>query len=99
MALYPWCDGSDTLATPLLILIGARDDWTPAARCRKQVAALGPGSPARLEVYPGAHHGFDFEGLDEEQDGHVIRHHPEAAKDAIDTARAFLAGHLTQRAE
>jgi dienelactone hydrolase len=45
---------------PLLVLIGAKDDWTPAAPCMQwteRVQALG--APMRLKVYPEAHHGFD----------------------------------------
>jgi len=45
---------------PLLILIGALDDWTPAEPCRKLAAAAQEkGYPVEIEVYPGAHHAFD----------------------------------------
>jgi len=45
---------------PLLILIGEKDDWTPAEPCRKLTeAARGAGYPVTLKVYPGAHHSFD----------------------------------------
>ena len=45
---------------PLLILIGERDDWTPAEPCRKLAAAAQrAGYPVEIEVYPGAHHAFD----------------------------------------
>jgi dienelactone hydrolase len=45
---------------PLLILIGEKDDWTPAAPCRKLTeAAQQAGYPVRLKVYPGAYHSFD----------------------------------------
>ena len=46
--------------TPLLVLIGAKDDWTPAAPCvpwTERAQTLG--APMRLKVYPNAHHGFD----------------------------------------
>jgi len=94
VAFYPWCAGSAALATPLLILIGERDDWTPAERCSRQGFALGPQDSVALKIYPGAYHGFDFEGLDLEQDGHVLRYDAAAAADAIDRTRAFLARHL-----
>ena len=45
---------------PLLVLIGAKDDWTPAAPCvqwTERAQALG--APMRIKVYPDAHHGFD----------------------------------------
>ena len=45
---------------PLLILIGALDDWTPAEPCRKLAeAAQSAGYPVEIKVYPGTHHSFD----------------------------------------
>ena len=45
---------------PLLILIGALDDWTPAEPCRKLAeVAQSAGYPVEIKVYPGAHHSFD----------------------------------------
>jgi dienelactone hydrolase len=45
---------------PLLILIGALDDWTPAEPCRKLAeAARSAGYPVEIKVYPGTHHSFD----------------------------------------
>jgi dienelactone hydrolase len=47
-------------AAPLLILIGEKDDWTPAAYCQKLAdAAQGAGYPVSIKVYPGALHAFD----------------------------------------
>jgi len=66
VAFYPSClreypGGPDYRPyAPLLVLIGARDDWTPAAPCvqwTERAQALG--APMRLTVYPEAHHGFD----------------------------------------
>lgn len=45
---------------PLLILIGEKDDWTPAEPCRRLAeASQGAGYPVKIKVYPGAHHSFD----------------------------------------
>ena len=45
---------------PLLILIGEKDDWTPAEPCRLLTeAARQAGSPMTIKIYPGAHHSFD----------------------------------------
>ena len=70
VALYPGCratlgswhadTGTYRAAAPLLILIGDKDDWTPAGPC----VALAHSSaatphPVELVVYPGAHHSFD----------------------------------------
>lgn len=46
--------------SPLLILIGENDDWTPAEPCRKLTEAAQQASyPVRIKIYPGAHHSFD----------------------------------------
>jgi dienelactone hydrolase len=45
---------------PVLILIGDRDDWTPAEDCRAMVeASRAAGYPVTIKIYPGAHHAFD----------------------------------------
>jgi len=63
VALYPRCDlhaGVYRPAAPLLILIGEKDDWTPAAPCRQLAAdARAAGHPVTIKVYPNAHHSFD----------------------------------------
>lgn len=66
VALYPGCNarfgewrpgtsGVYRPQAPLLILVGEKDDWTPAAPCvelaeRSRAAGL----PVRTKVYPGA---------------------------------------------
>jgi dienelactone hydrolase len=43
-----------------LILIGEKDDWTPAEPCRKLAeGARDAGYPVAIKIYPGAHHSFD----------------------------------------
>src|SRR5258705_5790757 len=71
VALYPGCapwlrsgttgaDDGYRPAGPLLILIGEKDDWTPAEPCRLLAdAAQRAGSPVMIKVYPGAYHSFD----------------------------------------
>ena len=63
IAFYPFCgfdlDG-ERLATPLLMLLGEQDDWTPPAPCIRQAEVWAArGEPVSFEVYPGARHGFD----------------------------------------
>ncbi|KQZ26665.1 hypothetical protein ASD50_04575 [Mesorhizobium sp. Root552] len=94
IALYPWCDEPMEIAVPLLILTGASDDWSPAERCRTFAAVTGPSSEVVLKVYPGAHHLFDLEGVDERQDGHILRYDPEAADDAVEQIKTFLSKYL-----
>ena len=45
---------------PLLILVGERDDWTPAKPCEELTErAEAAGYPVSIKVYPGAQHSFD----------------------------------------
>jgi dienelactone hydrolase len=71
VALYPGCTtrlgswragsaGAYRPVAPLLILIGEKDDWTPAEPCQKLTeAAQKAGYPVAIKVYPGAYHSFD----------------------------------------
>lgn len=63
---YPGCKPlskrhADLGTVPLLIQIGALDDWTPSAPCETLVQQLRarPGTDVDLHVYPGSYHGFD----------------------------------------
>ncbi len=65
VALYPGCavpfvsahlDGS-----PILMLLGGKDDYTPASFCLDYAEKLrASGASVRVTVYPDANHGFDF---------------------------------------
>ncbi len=50
-------------AAPLLMLLGARDDWTPAQPCvdfaRSLQARSGGGGDITVQVYDNSYHGFD----------------------------------------
>jgi dienelactone hydrolase len=71
VALYPRCamrmgswranlTGVYHPTAPLLILIGEKDDWTPAEPCRRLTdVARRAGHPVTIKTYPGAHHSFD----------------------------------------
>ena len=61
VALYPGCGtGTYRPVAPVLILIGEKDDWTPAAPCVKLAASTrATEHPVAITVYPGAHHSFD----------------------------------------
>jgi dienelactone hydrolase len=53
-------DGVYRPLAPLLILIGEKDDWTPAAHCQDLAArSRAAGLPVAIKVYAGAHHSFD----------------------------------------
>ena len=61
VAFYPGCAAESSRGfrstAPLLVMIGASDDWTPAGPC--VALAAHSGSTVRSIVYPDAHHGFD----------------------------------------
>ncbi len=63
VAYYPFCGfdlGDEALATPLLMLLGGADDWTPAAPCAALAESwAGAGHAAEAVIYPDAPHGFD----------------------------------------
>lgn len=66
VAYYPGCSAilkqnDYALATPLLLMVGENDDWTPAAPCRELVARLSTtaAAPVEFAAYPDSYHGFD----------------------------------------
>src|SRR5262249_36392496 len=69
IAFYPGCrtpiERSEWHARiPLMILIGALDDWTAAEPCEALAAqAKAAGEPVSLVVYQGAYHDFDHPNL------------------------------------
>lgn len=103
VAFYPPCKGfKDNMTVPTLILIGALDDWTPAAECRDMVEgrdgygisrAKGIGVPPKLVVYPGAYHAFDVPGLRTPRSylGHHLEYDEAAAAQSVEAVRDFLA--------
>ena len=107
VAFYPGCrtpleTGRWRTRLPLLILIGAADDWTPAAPCVDiAAAAKANGEPVEIVTYPGAYHDFDHpnlpvhtvEGLAFTAGGSGVAHtgtNPAARADAIERAMEFL---------
>jgi dienelactone hydrolase len=93
ISYYPWCPReAQPLATDVLILIGAADDWTPSQRCVDLVARYETidGRRPMLKVYPDATHAFEIRAPDRVDFGHPEKFHPEAAADAIKLTRQFL---------
>jgi len=99
IAFYPWCRDALTepFRVPILVLIGGSDDWTPAKKCEDMQARLGPvnpdAPPLRVQVYQGAHHDFDDVAA-RNCCGHTLQYKRDAAKDAEDQVRRFLAEHI-----
>jgi dienelactone hydrolase len=62
--LYPYCNdwpvAEHVTGAPLLLLLGGRDDYTPAAPCQDYAAWFRTkGAAATVIVYPDAYHDFD----------------------------------------
>ena len=94
VALYPYCAPLVIPEAPLLILIGELDEWTPANLCERFMIMGGAGRDVVLKIYPGAHHVFDLRGTDFRYMGRIGLYDAEAASDAIERIRVFLAKHL-----
>jgi dienelactone hydrolase len=99
IAFYPYCDISlSGLETPLLILIGDYDNWTPASMCSQMMPFRKTSNEVILKIYPKAYHGFDAEGMDRYVQGsrntHRMLYNPAAAADGIPRVREFLERHL-----
>jgi dienelactone hydrolase len=100
VAYYPSCsDATEQLTRPTLILIGERDDWTPASDCERWMARrAGKGAPVKLVVYPGAYHGFDDPDLADglRVFGHWIKYDADAAQRSIEEMHDFLTAQFTK---
>lgn len=102
VAYYPSCSAQfdRNVSVPLLILIGDKDDWTPADACRKLQSA-GFSRPDLVEVvyYPNAYHSFDSQARDRtitvaNGKQHRLAYDPSAAPDAEARTRTFLAKYV-----
>ncbi len=105
VAYYPWCEAAwaYALRRPVLILIGGKDDWTPASRCialdslaeKSTIQGL-----VELEVYPDAHHSFDLpmrgpyyvEGMNGRF--HTVQGNDRARRDSQERMLKFFQKHL-----
>ena len=104
VAYYPSCAAQfdRNVAVPTLILIGDKDDWTPAENCRRLQAA-GFAHPELVEAvyYPSAYHSFDAFAGDRTitvADGksHHLVYDAVAARDAEARTKAFFDKYLKQ---
>jgi dienelactone hydrolase len=89
IAYYPNCRVVGDPSVPVLVLIGEKDDWTPAATC----LALKDTPNFEVVVYPGATHGFNAPGIGDMQ-GHHMVYDEKATQDAERRADAFMAAHM-----
>jgi len=98
IAFYPYCpENAPGFSVPLLVLIGGRDDWTPATHCSAMVAHLGrkSGSAVELKIFPGATHAFDFPlPARTNRLGHFMTYDAAATEASWQAIDAFLAAHV-----
>ncbi|OUC13129.1 MAG: hypothetical protein B0A82_18865 [Alkalinema sp. CACIAM 70d] len=107
VAYYPWCDPErdGNVDLPLLILMGAADNWTPPERCRnlKDQRRLRKPELVDMVFYDGAYHAFDIPGrtmemLGRGEGGSItmrrVGYNAPAAIDAMKRAKAFFDTHL-----
>ena len=99
VAFYPYCTPPLEPDTPILVLIGAKDDWCPdsMAKGTKNVYISKNWKPEfALTIYPNAYHRFDDETLKTGIMffGHHLQYDPEAITDAIPRMKGFLDKYL-----
>ena len=96
---YPSCYFSQDqyIAIPTLILIGSKDDWTPASRCVDLNKSVEHPELLELVVYEGAYHDFDRPRPNRTYLNHTMRYDVEATKDAKERTKAFFDRHLMER--
>jgi dienelactone hydrolase len=98
VALYGGCrpDTGYPVIVPLLALLGARDDWVPAAPCVALANAQANGI-MQAQVYPDAYHSFDAaSGIEKPHSvyGHMLAYNAAATADSHKRATEFLYRYL-----
>jgi dienelactone hydrolase len=91
IAYYPYCWDGVAPTVPVLVLIGEKDDWTPAAKCQ----AVTGKTDFEVVVYPGDTHAFTtpFEKPIDYL-GHHFEYDEKATQDAQQRAEAFIAARM-----
>jgi dienelactone hydrolase len=95
VAFYPDCTGHlASNRSPLLVLIGEKDDWTPAEACHNLEGESEGQHAAQFAFYPDAYHCFDVPGCNKIYMGHRVKYDKPAAEDAQVQVKAFLGQYL-----
>ena len=104
VAFYPLCDErrDGDVALPLQVIIGEKDDWTPAERCRQLQVSRNLKRPDLVEfaILPNAYHSFDRVGLRPTTIAgtsvggavgqHHLEHNPDATAEAEQRVKTFF---------
>jgi len=86
IAYYPYCWSNSKFSVPTIILIGQKDDWTPADQC----SGITDKTNVEITVYPNAMHHFAALGMDMTYLGHHLLYDAEATNDGQRRALAFI---------
>ena len=97
VALYPYCIRLYILNSPLLVLIGGKDDWTPANKCKFNIKPKEGWPEIILKVYPDAYHAFDAPFSLNTYLGHKVGRNSSAAVDSYKIVRTFLEKYLIDK--
>lgn len=96
VAYYPWCGAFGSrkvsLASPLLVLGGEKDDWVPPHECKNVTSE---GEELRVKVYPDAAHSFDLNVMQQRYLGKLVGYEKDAAQDSRLKMLSFFVEHLT----
>lgn len=111
VAFYPgWCRGEEHPSDwhsdiPLLVLLGASDNWVLATPCIAFLERAKPrGAAIEIKVYPNTYHDFDWPNIPQHEvigemahGGHpIVATNPAAWADARDRVPEFFDRHLKQ---
>ena len=97
VAFYPYCREAvyyQNMAVATLILIGEKDDWTPAENCVRLKKGTDRPDLLELVVYEGAYHSFDRRKPMRVYTGHLLGYHREATQQSKQRTKDFFDFHL-----
>ena len=98
IAFYPYCVGPVDFNAPLLVLIGEKDNWTPAEWCSDVVEEElkeNPKYELKLKIYKDAHHRFDCDRFINVRKGkYIMDYNSTAAADSAVQVKHFLDKYL-----
>ncbi len=81
-AFYPWCGMYiDKLESPLIVLGGELDGWTPPDGCVNQVGSV-QGAEFKVIVYPDSYHSFDLPLAVQTYAGNIVGGNSESTRAA-----------------
>ncbi|MCG8685873.1 MAG: dienelactone hydrolase family protein [Desulfobacterales bacterium] len=95
ISFYPYCfNWLDNLTSPLLILAGGKDDWTPVDYCENRMPKIKTKHEVKLKIYQDAYHCFDCTGRDTVYQGHKLKYNSKVTADSVIQVEKFLAKYL-----